>query len=113
MTQMSAAEVAAIRHLTGHTLDSLATHMGVNPQTPRRWESGRDRISETAATALLEVLAEHTALVEQMLNANTPIRLPRKPAGDRPRGWYVAAAARVMEVEPDTEIEWTYENDTN
>lgn len=102
---MSAAEFAVIRHTMGHTLDSLARRMKVNPRTVRSWESGRDAISASAAGGVNEILAEHTELVDDMLKRGR-VSIPRDPENDPPRGWYVAAAARALQAKPDLEVEW-------
>jgi len=43
-----------------------------------------------------------------MLDAEMPIALSRGPVGDRPRGWWAAAAGRAMLADPDIEVEWAY-----
>lgn len=105
MGGMSAAEFAAARHLMGHTYESLAAALGVNPRTVRSWESGRDQISASAEAAIRAEVARHTDLTRQMGAAGTTVVIPKRPLSG-PRGWFVAAAARAIEAEPDMIIEW-------
>lgn len=105
---MSGAELAALRAVMGHSLDSLAAALGVNPRTVRSWESGRDRISERAEALIWAEMARHDEAVARMLDAEMPIALSRGPVGDRPRGWWAAAAGRAMLADPDIEVEWAY-----
>ncbi|MGN8690182.1 helix-turn-helix domain-containing protein [Segatella copri] len=105
---MSGAELAALRAVMGHSLDSLAAALQVNPRTVRSWESGRDRISDRAEGLIWGELARHDEAVERMLDAEMPIALSRGPVGDRPRGWWAAAAGRAMLADPDIEVEWAY-----
>lgn len=111
MSDMSAAEFAAHRYLTGHTIDSLAAAMGINPRTVRAWESGRDLVSDWAAGRVREELAASRALTRRMIEAGTIIAIPRHPHWGKPRGWWLTAAARALEVEPDLIIEWVYGDD--
>lgn len=102
----SPAEVAALRTALGLSGDGLAGALGINLRTVRSWESGRDRVSESAAAALDELAAEHTRLVEAMLDAEVPIQVPRRVEGPRPRGWFLAAAGQAMLADPDLEVDW-------
>ena len=107
MDRMTAAEFAAWRHLLGLTLDELAAALAVNPRTTRAWESGRDPIPARVADELAAMDAEHRKLVAAMVAAEAPVAIHRdKRAGEHPRGWYVAAAARALTVEPDLEVDW-------
>ena len=47
-------------------------------------------------------------LAGQMVDAEAPVAITRDKAAaqPRPRGWYVAAAARALAVEPDLEVDW-------
>ena len=107
MDRMTAAEFAAWRHLLGLTLDELAAALAVNPRTTRAWESGRDPIPARIAGELAALEVEHRELVAAMIAAEAPVAIHRdKQAGPRPRGWYVAAAARALAVEPELEVDW-------
>ncbi|MGO4972929.1 hypothetical protein ACTQ56_13400, partial [[Clostridium] aminophilum] len=70
------------------------------------WESERDRISERAEALIWAELARHDEQVRRMLDAGVPVVLSRHPVGDRPRGWWAAAAGRAMLTDPDLEVEW-------
>lgn len=106
--RMSAAEFACWRHLLGLTLDELAETMGVNPRTVRAWEAGRDLIPERIRDELDALKARHDDLVTRYLDADEVIGIVRDKAADTPmpRGWYVAAAARAMQSDPDLMVEW-------
>lgn len=109
--RMSGAEFAAHRHLVGLTLDELATTLGVNPRTARAWETGRDPISLWVRPELAQLVVEHGRLATSLATDGRPVMIVRdKSAGDapRPRGWYVAAAARALVMEPDLEVEWLH-----
>lgn len=108
MERMTGAEFAAYRHLIGLTLDELAAALGVNPRTVRSWETERDLIPERIPAELAALAAEHGRLAEQMAGDGRPIGITRDKgaASERPRGWYVAAAARALVIKPDLEVEW-------
>ena len=108
MERMTGAEFAAYRHLIGLTLDELAAALGVNPRTVRSWETERDLIPERIPAELAALAAEHGRLADQMAGDGRPIGITRDKAAPsaRPRGWYVAAAARALVIEPDLEVEW-------
>lgn len=106
---MSAAEVAALRTALGLSQDHLARMLGVNVRTVRAWESGRHAMSESAAVAVRELVAVHTALVAEMLDADAVVSITRDAGEDAlpPRGWYLAAAGRAMLTEPDLMVGWS------
>ena len=105
---MSPAEVAALRHMLGLSLDAFARVLGVNPRTVRAWEGGRDDMSETSSRAVWALARRHDELVREYANAEAVIVIDRDmptPANP-PRGWYLAAAGRAMLIEPDLMVEW-------
>ena len=106
---LTGAELAARRHLIGVTLDELATILHVNPRTVRAWESGRDSIPARITDELAGLIDEHTELVQQMLNSERIIRIARDKTANtlRPRGWYIAAAARAIAEQPDLMVDWS------
>lgn len=112
---MTGAEVATVRHLLGLTLEEFGVAVGdVNPRTVRSWESGRDVPGEWLNEAVATLLLEHDALVAKILDAmvdGVPVQIARdRDAGEHPRGWHVAAAARALdrvgENRLDMMIEW-------
>ena len=107
--RLTGAELAARRHLIGVTLDELATILHVNPRTGRAWESGRDSIPARITDEMAALIDEHTELVQQMLNSERIIRIARDKtvATPRPRGWYIAAAARAIADQPDLMVDWS------
>lgn len=108
MDRMTAAELAAWRHLLGLTLDELADQIGVNPRTTRSWETGRDPIPPRITDEIATLRARHDNLVSAYLDTDEVIGIVRDKAADTPmpRGWYVAAAARAMQSDPDLMVEW-------
>ena len=104
---MTPAEVAALRHMMGLTLDAFAAMLGVHPRTVRSWESGRDELSPSSAAAVRALARRHSDLVRQYLDAGVPIGIVRD-VGDAipPRGWYLAAAGQALAVEPNLSVEW-------
>jgi DNA-binding XRE family transcriptional regulator len=107
--RITGAEFAAYRHLIGLTIDELAAALRVNPRTARAWESGRDPISTWVPEELDALVLEHRALALRLADDGRPIAIRRDKtaAADKPRGWYIAAAARAMEVKPDLQVEWS------
>lgn len=108
MSTMSPAEVAAVRHMMGLSLDAFARMLSVHPRTVRSWESGRDLLSQSATEAVRALVRQHDELVEAYLAAGVPIGIARSMETDAtpPRGWYLAAAGRALAEEPDTMVAW-------
>ncbi len=107
MERMTGAEFAARRHLLGLTLDELASILGVNPRTVRAWEAERDPIPHRVPDELDARIVEHTALAQEVAAAGSmQIVRAKRDDQDRPRGWYVAAAARATAINPDLRVEW-------
>ena len=105
--RMTGAEFAARRHLVGLTLDELANALGVNPRTTRSWETERDPIPTRLSGELDALIAEHTKLAQEMTDAGSVQIVRSKHDGqDRPRGWYVAAAARATAASSGLRVEW-------
>ncbi|NNG20482.1 hypothetical protein HJ590_13085 [Naumannella sp. ID2617S] len=112
--RMSAAEFACWRHLLGLTLDELADELAVHPRTVRSWEVGQQSggrpapVPDGVVSELAEMKREHDALVQRILDAEDVMGIVRdkSAAAPMPRGWYVAAAARAMERDPDLMVEW-------
>ncbi len=105
--RMTGAEFAARRHLLGLTLDELASILGVNPRTVRAWEAERDPIPPRVPDELDALIVEHTALTQEVAAAGSmQIVRAKRDSQDRPRGWYVAAAARATAANPGLRVEW-------
>lgn len=104
---LSPAEVAALRHAMGLSLDQMAAMLGVHPRTVRSWESGRDRTSRTSSAAIWALADRHTALVRQMVDAGVSVAIVRDQDADEapPRGWYLAAAGRAL-LAGEVEVDW-------
>ena len=108
MHDMTAAEFAAHRRLTGLTLDQLAAHMRVNPRTVRSWGSGRDAVPDRIAELMASLVERHRNAARGMASAGVPIVLPRydDPAAEFPRGWWLATASSALLLEPDIKLAW-------
>ena len=105
--RMTGAEFATRRHLLGLTLDELAAVLGVNPRTTRSWETERDQIPARLPAELDALTAEHAKLAQDMAHAGSvQIVRAKHDNQDRPRGWYVAAAALATATNPDLRVEW-------
>lgn len=106
--RMTGAEFAAHRHLLGLTVQELAGMLGVQARTARAWESGRDPIPWRVPDELHELGKGHAALAHRMATDGRPIVITRDKTADtaRPRGWYVAAAARALVEQPELMVEW-------
>ncbi len=108
--RMTGAEFAARRHMLGLTLDELAAVLGVNPRTTRSWETERDQIPARLSGELDALIAEHAKLAQGMTDAGAvQIVRAKRDSQDRPRGWYVAAAARATAANPGLRVEWGVE----
>ena len=101
---LSAAEVAALRHLLGLSQAQLGGMLEVNPRTVRRWERGRSQPSPTAVEALWKLCDRHDALV-RFYRRQDLVRV-RQAEGWPPRGWFLAAAGRALAATPEIRVEW-------
>lgn len=107
--RMAGAELATHRHRLGFTPEDLAEVLDVNPRTIRAWEAGRDPIPYRVPEEIAALIDEHDGVVVEM--TREPVRrihIPRHvdPSDSRPRGWYIAAAARAMDDNPHLEVVW-------
>ena len=113
------AEVTAAREALGLTLDEFAAIVGVNAQTPRRWEAGREPVALRIGELLADLAHEHADLVERLVDAvdDTPdnraaVVVPRTqeeyealhPDASRPLRWLRLAAARAASEAPRLRI---------
>lgn len=105
---MSAPELGVFRHLVGLTRDELATVLDVNPRTLRAWEAGRDTMPSTVVKEMLVLADQHKHLAATMARQEfVLIPGPSTPTHDGyPRGWWVAAAARAVVLEPNLDVDW-------
>ena len=113
------AEVTAAREALGLTLDELAAIAKVNPQTPRKWEAGREPVTLRIGKLLADLAHEHADMVERLVDAvdDTPdnraaVVVPRTqeeyealhPDASRPLRWLRIAAARAANEAPRLRI---------
>lgn len=107
--QMSPAQFAGYRSLLGLTHDEMGARLvnrfgrSVNPATIRDWETGREQIGQSIAAQVWQLVSEHDALVQEMLAAEDPIRLPRRGDGG---GWQIAAYGRALAIDPNLHAVW-------
>jgi len=105
---MTSAQIAATRRLVGLTADQLGQVLGINPRTIRGWESGKYSPADGAVRALQEVRAAHDLDFRSCLEVAERGETVSFPADDddRPNGWWLAIAARLLDRHPDAMIEW-------
>ncbi len=104
-TQMSAAQIAATRHLLGLSQAELADALRVNRHAVKDWESGRFTARAGVVADLLTLRAEHDAELAQLVEAAKDADV-EMPQGPRPRGWYLALAARLIDRDPSARVTW-------
>lgn len=102
---LTALECAALRKITGLSVQGLSTMLGVDERTIRRWENGVYTPSPSAAGALRDVVAEHTRQCEPLLlDARRFGAAAVVDSGEHPTGWTAALAARVLLECPDARV---------
>lgn len=117
--RMTGAEVTAAREALGLTTAEFATLAGVHPQTPHRWEAGREPAPVRIGGLLADLAREHDALVDLLVEAADGVRadcaavvVPRTqeeyaalhPGADRPLRWLRLAAVRAARRSPRLRI---------
>ncbi|WP_300265517.1 helix-turn-helix domain-containing protein [Microbacterium sp.] len=105
-TKMTGAEIAATRHLLGLSPTDLAYQLGVSRQSVKDWERGRFTAREGVVGDLYARRAAHDAETARLIHGaqdGVPIGLL---SGPKPRGWYLALGARVLDAVPDAMLEW-------
>lgn len=106
MTTMSAAEIAATRHLLGLSQAELASMLGVGRDAVKDWERGKFNARPGVIADLATLRSAHDTETARLIDGEldgTPIGLPDGP---KPRGWYLALGARVIDRVPDAMIDW-------
>lgn len=104
--QMTGAEIAATRHLLGLSQAELGEQLGVSRHAVKDWESGRFSARPGVIVDLRALRGSADAEVARLTNGavdGIPIYLPNGP---KPRGWYLALGARVIDRMPDAMLEW-------
>lgn len=103
---MTGAEIAATRHLLGLSQAELASMLSVGRDAVKDWERGKFQARPGVIADLATLRTEHdreTARLAKGAADGIPIALP---AGPRPRGWYLALGARILDRVPDAMIDW-------
>lgn len=113
--RMTGAEVTAAREALGLTTAELAALAGVHPQTPHRWEAGREPAPVRIAGLLADLAREHDDLVDLLVERAGDTRadcaaviVPRTqeeyealhPDASRPLRWLRLAAGRAARRAP-------------
>ena len=117
--RMTGAEVTAAREALGLTTAELAAIAGVHPQTPHRWEAGREPAPVRIGGLLADLTREHDDLVDLLVERTDDIRadcaaviVPRTqeeyealhPDASRPLRWLRLAAGRAARRAPQLRI---------
>ena len=102
---MTAAHIAATRHLIGLSQAELAEALGVGRHAVKDWESGRFAARAGVIADLAELRAEHDAELAELVAVAEGAELVVVPSGPRPRGWYLALASRLID-RVDVPIRW-------
>ena len=117
--RMTGAEVTAAREALSLTTAELADLAGVHPQTPHRWEAGREPAPVRIAGLLADLTREHADLVERLVDAvddapdnRAAVVVPRTqeeyealyPGASRPLRWLRLAAVRAARRAPQLRI---------
>ena len=103
---MTGAEIAATRHLLGLSQAELAQMLHVGRDAVKDWERGKFRARPGVVADLLALRTAHDTETDRLAAGardGIPIGLP---AGPRPRGWYLALGARVLDREPEAMLDW-------
>ena len=113
--RMTGAEVTAAREVLGLTTAEFAAIAGVHPQTPHRWEAGREPAPVRIGGLLADLAREHDDLVDLLVERAGDTRatcaavvVPRTqeeyaalhPGADRPLRWLRIAAGRAARRAP-------------
>lgn len=113
--RMTGAEVTAAREALGLTTAELAAIAGVHPQTPHRWEAGREPAPVRIMGLLADLAREHDYLVDLLVKHSGATRadcaavvVPRTqeeyaalhPDASRPLRWLRIAAGRAARRAP-------------
>lgn len=119
LLRMTGAEVTAAREALGLTTTELAAIAGVHPQTPHRWEAGREPAPVRIGELLADLAREHADLVDLLVKRASAthtscaaVVVPRTqdeyeaihPGADRPLRWLRLAAARAARRAPQLRI---------
>ena len=102
---LTAAVIAATRHLVGLSQAEFAPLVGVGRDSIKGWEAGKASPRAQAVSAILSLREQHDREVEAA-RAFATDGLPVSLGGDMPRGWYVAVAARLLDTHPDAALSW-------
>lgn len=112
MSELTPAELRAIRAGLGLTAEWLADHVGVRVRAVQRWESGVSPIREGIVDAVLlleQQAAEQVAEEVEVLRSQRPglppvLAIEDGGPGDWPAGWQRQIAFRVRQQVPGMRI---------
>ena len=98
--ELTPTDIAAIRTLMGLSVRQLADMLGIQHTTVMGWEKGKYRPGPGPSGDLLMLKLEHDQAVSDAL-ADTTRGVPVviRITDDRPKAWFLAIAARVMDRE--------------
>ena len=105
---MTPEQISATRRLVGLTADQLGAKLSINPRTIRGWESGKYSPGPGATEALHDVRDAHDLDFQscfEVAKGGDSVSFPEGD-GDRPNGWWLAIAARVIDRYPSATFHW-------
>lgn len=97
---MTGAEFTTRRALTGLSVAELSSLMLTSSTRIHDYEDGRALISDEHSAFMTQLVADHTADMEDLLAGHDPIHL----GGSRPTNWYRALGVRIAERAPHRHI---------
>lgn len=106
MDTMTGAEIAATRHLLGLSQSELAAMLNVGRDAVKDWERGRFTARPGVVTDLLALREAHDQEVARLTDGADDGNIIHLPDGPKPRGWYLALGARVLDRVPDAMLDW-------
>jgi DNA-binding XRE family transcriptional regulator len=104
--RMTGAEIAATRHLIGLTQNEFADELSVSRQAVTDWERGRFAAREGVCADIGELRRRHDREVARLAEGAGGGVIISLPDGPRPRGWYLALGARLVDRVPDAMLDW-------
>lgn len=105
---MTAARIAATRHMIGLSQAELAAALGVNRHAVKDWESGRFAARPGVLSDLEALRREHDIELAELAEVAERAEV-ELPSGPRPRGWYLALGARLLDRAPGVVVTWQAE----
>lgn len=103
---MTGAEIAATRHLLGLSQADLAAMLHVGRDAVKDWERSKFNARPGVILDLLALRAQHDHEAQRLIRGARDGVTIELPDGPKPRGWYLAMGARVLDAVPDAMLDW-------